>query len=254
MTLIDFIFPPKCASCGELVESAVRRIREKGGDALCPVCRAEWEKEKLKKCSFCGKETMDCLCVPWYMRKNGHNNLIKLVSYHSGEHGVIQNLIFSLKRRAYGKAETFLSNQLSLLVSEYVKEYPGQYFCVTNVPRRKKGIIKNGYDHAEVLARLLAERCGLPYLPLLRRKRDGGEQKNMTEDERRLNVSGAFDTYFIPERFRKMRVLLIDDVVTTGSSMTECMSLLFGEGFSDVTPVCIAMTVRKSVKDISSKS
>ncbi|MBE6538379.1 MAG: ComF family protein [Ruminococcaceae bacterium] len=254
MTLIDFIFPPKCASCGELLESAPRRIREKGGDALCPECRAEWEKEKLKKCSYCGQAMMDCLCAPWLMRKNGHNTLIKLVSYHSREHGVVQDLIFSLKRRAYGKAEIFLSNQLSLSISKYIKEYPEQIFCITNVPRRKKGIMKNGYDHAEVLARLTSELCGVPYLPLIRRKRDRSEQKNLTEDERLQNVSGVFDTYFIPERFKKMSVILVDDVVTTGASMLECISVLQNEGFKNVVPASVAMTVRKRKTGISSKS
>lgn len=247
MNLIDFFFPPKCVSCDEMLESAQKRIRLKGGDSLCPKCRAEWEGMKLEPCPRCALPMTDCRCSAPFLLKNGCKTLLKLCAYKVDADCAVKKLVFCLKRKANRKCERFLANQLAFPISRYIMEHEDRRFCITNVPRREKGMVRYGYDHAEILAQNVAKLCSIPYLPMIDRIRDGSEQKNLTGEERISNVKGAFALSIEEaEKARGMAVILIDDVVTTGSSLAECISLLNDSGFTDVTPACVAATMRMS--------
>ena len=234
--LTDFLFPPLCVSCEEPL---VRGTSDK--TALCPECRAEWEKEKLKSCRFCGREMIDCRCMNEKISRTGCSALLKLCSYRKGEQRTVKSLVFCLKRDAISRCENFLSAQLALLIRGYLKEARSTDFIVTSVPRRKASVREYGYDHAALIARLAAERIGLAYVPLLCRVHDGEEQKYLSSDEREDNVRRAFSESENAKKARERKIILVDDVVTTGSSMAACASLLFSEGAENVVCACIAL-------------
>ena len=107
--------------------------------------------------------------------------------------------------------------------------------------RRKK---KRGFDQAELLARTAAGELGLPARKLLEKEKDNGPQSHL-EDEaaRRANVQGVYR--LTGEDLSGLRVLLVDDVVTTGSTMGECARLLLEGGASEVWGLTLAQARKK---------
>ena len=249
MNLLDFLFPPKCVCCDGVMIPAEKMIREKGGDALCPGCRAEWEMMKTEKCSSCGLAIMDCRCATFLMRKNGYRNLIKLCAYKGEAECAVKKLIFCLKKSAHKKCEVFLATQLSYPIKRYIREHGESDFCITNVPRREKNVINYGYDHSEVLARRIAKLCSIPYFPLIDRVIYGTDQKNLTYEQRLINTHKVFKiSKHYSEKAKGMTVIMVDDVVTTGASIVACMETLKASGFDEAVAACIAATARKRSK------
>ena len=244
MRILDFLFPPKCICCGDVLESAPKLIHKKGGDAFCPSCRAEWEKAKLCQCARCRLPMMDCRCSSFAMRRNGNNVLLKLCSYSGEPMGVVKKLVFTLKRNADRRAERFAAYQLHMQIMKYASAYLGADLIITNVPRRERGIINYGYDQGRMLAKNISRITHIPCSPLLVRERDGSEQKNLGEEERRRNVKGAFSLAKNVGDLKGKCIILVDDVVTTGASVNECISVLKTAGPAAILPVCIAQTAR----------
>ena len=94
-------------------------------------------------------------------------------------------------------------------------------------PARQRG---RGYNQAELLARALAAELGVPCRPLLRRTRSTRQQARLHAGERRANLAGAFEA----SGPAPPRVLLIDDVLTTGSTLAECERVLRAAGAGQV--------------------
>ena len=112
----------------------------------------------------------------------------------------------------------------------------------TPLSRRRKR--KRGFDQAELLARTAAGEMGLPVRKLLEKRTDNGPQSHL-EDEaaRRANVQGAYR--LTGEDLSGLRVLLVDDVVTTGSTMGECARLLLEGGAAEVWGLTLAQARKK---------
>jgi predicted amidophosphoribosyltransferase len=101
--------------------------------------------------------------------------------------------------------------------------------AVTWVPGRRRDARRRGFDHAEVLARGVACRLGLPAAGLLRQASVRRDQAGLTAAQRRLNLAGAFDG----RRFERP-VVLVDDLVTTGATAAACAAALRGAGVPSV--------------------
>ena len=108
---------------------------------------------------------------------------------------------------------------------------------LTFVPGRPAESRRRGFDHAELLARLLAHRTGSTVLPLLRTVRQREDQTLLGRAERARNLAGAFAADGSPER-----VVLVDDLVTTGATARACAAALRAAGARsvDLAAVCRA--------------
>ena len=245
--IIDFLFPPSCVSCGETLkgEDTKKGALPKGQNALCPDCRAEWEREKLRICRVCGLPMVDCRCMRGVMHRAGCETLLRLCTYHGGEQKTVNALVFCMKRDALERCEAFLATQLAAVMRHFLSEQEEEGWIFTNVPRRQSSVIKYGYDHAARLAEMTAERLGLPYAPLLKRRSEGSEQKALSSEERAKNVLGIFDASPFSEQIAGRKIILVDDVVTTGSSMAESSKALFMAGASRIVCACVASTETK---------
>jgi ComF family protein len=101
-----------------------------------------------------------------------------------------------------------------------------------------------GYNQSELLAKEIARRWGVPVANIVQRVKATAPQAGLSNSKRRLNVRAAF-------RIRKgsnikgLRVLLIDDVVTTGSTASACASVLKRAGASHVAVAAVARTDRR---------
>lgn len=107
---------------------------------------------------------------------------------------------------------------------------------------------RRGFNQSELLARAIARRCGLPLRLAVRRRRPTRVQAGLSNSARRANVSGAFAV----RRFRSvagLRILLIDDVMTTGATASACAAALKRAGARYVTVLTLARVDRRFAGD-----
>ena len=118
---------------------------------------------------------------------------------------------------------------------------------VASVPLHWTRQWERGFNQSELLAREVARRCGLPFARPLRRARATTPQAGLSNTARRRNVAAAFRParFFPPERLEGKRLLLIDDVMTTGSTAAACALALKRAGAARVALLTLARVDRR---------
>lgn len=237
----DLFLPPRCPVCG-------RRMAVVPGRAaalLCLDCAFLWEAALRAQCPVCYAAYPDCRCVPSVMRRAGVSTLVKLGAY-DGEttHKPIRTVILRAKRRRCRHLFDYLAGELrpGLLQALQQAEVSPERCVLTWLPRARRGLIRYGVDQAEELARALSRLTDIPAERLLRRRREGKPQKELTAKERLENLKTAFAVTGDPGG---RVVLLCDDLVTTGAGMAAGGRLLKTAGASDVIGVSVAVTPKK---------
>jgi len=109
---------------------------------------------------------------------------------------------------------------------------------VTFVPMHSRKRRVRGYDHAEKLAQGVGNALGLEVLALLERSRPTTAQSSLSHEERRRNVKGAFSA--TQERLHGEEVVLVDDILTTGYTLSECAAALKASGAGRITACVLA--------------
>ena len=234
------LFPPKCAACGRLLDwyEAPYRV-----SSLCATCEREWQSEKLETCGYCAKRVTECACMPEVLRKSGCRGFRKLTYYIHGRRDPVQNrVVFRIKETRDMRTFGFLSTELLPALQEMVADcgYAADEICITWLPRGSAAKAKYGVDQAELLAKALSKASGIPHLRLLaRRFRRTKEQKGLSMTARIQNARDAF-RLTRASKSCKRAVFLVDDVITTGSSMAACVRLLRRAGVKQVYCLAIA--------------
>lgn len=239
--LISLLFPPKCASCGELLKFEGFGSAEL--PALCPDCRKLWESEKLLTCGGCAKPVALCNCMTEELEKAHCNGYRKLVYYLHGKRASVQNrLLFRIKNTPDRRAVSFLAGELEEPVRELLE---GEHLNLLQtgfvyIPRGRKAALETGTDQAKRLAEALSERCGIPVLPAVRRRWGRAkQQKKLRLQERRKNARRAYRLRETCD-LKGKNVILIDDIVTTGSSMAAVARLLRSAGAERIFCLSVA--------------
>ena len=145
--------------------------------------------------------------------------------------GLVRNLKY---RGVYRLAESMGRSMVSAL--ETIQ--PTGADCVVPVPMHPKRLKERGFNHAEALAREVAGRAGLPLENALVRVRDTRQQARLSENERLKNMDGAFA---VSRPVEGRRVLLLDDVCTTGATANACAGALRAGGVEAVYLLCFAV-------------
>lgn len=117
--------------------------------------------------------------------------------------------------------------------------------AVVPMPLHWKRQWRRGYNQSTLLARAVAKHRGIPVLDAIRRVRDTRSQTGLTNAQRRENMVGAFRMRRQPD-VRGLRILLIDDVMTTGATGSSCASVLTRAGARSVTLLTLARVDRRS--------
>ncbi len=224
--LAHLLFPRRCCLCGAVVAWQT---------SLCDACRADAPYVLPPVCDLCGRGEDDCRCR---RRRRAFERCV-MPFYHDGlgKRGVAQ-----LKNANDSSvAEGFAEEMAEVLR----REYGGILFdCLMPVPQYKKDEQKRGYNPAAMLARALAVRTGIPYMPCLRKLFHTTPQKELNAIRRSGNLLGAF-TVDKPDRIRDKIILLVDDAVTTGATLDECAKMLKIYGARAVYAVTAAGSVIK---------
>lgn len=225
---------------------------------LCALCRRPVENPR--DCPFC----VDCL-LKWESAKREAANevlggvpvftfsesefgkALYLAFYEPGEQNRAPNaLVYKLKHRATRSLMRFVAEEYTGLLKRGVPElFDGTFkpddVIVTWMPRRPESVLGYGYDHMELAAKALAERCGFRCEKLLLRRKGSAEQKSLSSEQRLENIGKSLAAADIDMSGRT--VILIDDLVTTGSSMRVSEELLMKAGARVV--ICAALLVTR---------
>lgn len=238
------IFPPHCAACRQLLP-----FDGAGGEVfLCRACRGAFEAKKLETCPVCGASFVDCRCMPEALSDADCVALIKLVPYDPQElRDVVNNLINNCKRYRNRDMFDFLARQLCVGIERVLSEQGvvRQDAVVTFCPRGRRRRREYGFDQAQLLASYIAYNGGYNVETLLTRKRGPGlkSQKSLGGEARVANAGSSLALAEGVEVVGKT-VILVDDVVTSGATMTACLSLLREAGANAVIGISIAEAVR----------
>ena len=173
------------------------------------------------------------------LRKGGIKRLSKCYRYVTNEDSLPSNsVIFSLKRDNRRDVLSFLTKELSASIRCGIPSYKELY--ITNVARRKCTIVKYGFDHTALLARAVAKELDIPYIKALKSCAKKS-QKKLSHKQRGEN---ARFKVISRKRVEGKRFIIIDDVVTTGSSMSAAASALKNAGATVKSCAAIAIAYR----------
>ena len=214
--LLELFFPTRCVLCGKCLK--------RGEMDLCEDCR-----KNILMCRSGGRrlQFLDSWTAVWYYEGYVRRSLLRYK--FRGRRGYAQS---------YGR----------LLAMKLLQEYPEGFDLITWVPISSLRKLRRGYDQVELLTKAVSPELGIPAEKLLVKFRDNRANSDLkTPAERRANVLGV---YKVPEGadIRGKRVLLLDDIVTTGATASECARVLLTAGAEEVCFAAVAAAGTTSSK------
>ncbi len=242
-TLRRLLFPPRCASCGVLLD------RAEGAQprALCKACAVKWDAQKNALCHCCGYPVSDCKNSVPMLTRHGVNTLVKLVEYDPQKQGEVGNrVIFKLKDKESAELQAYLAHELAPKIAQQLVslgQTPENTVLVW-APRSKRSLRDRGFDQSKGLCTYLARELGMPKPTQAVRRTGGGVQKMLGSEQRARNAFAAFEA--VPEHCATLKgkcVVLIDDVVTTGSTLSAVAAKIKPYKPAHILAACIAVDV-----------
>lgn len=205
---LDLLFPPKCAFCHRLLEH---------NDGVCEHCmeslpytEAAARKQQFKNISAC--------VSPLYYKD------------------IVRDSLLHYK---FGGVSSY-SQIYAQFIGKCIDENAISCDIITWVPLSKKRRRVRGYDQAKLIACALSRNTGIECAPLLRKLRNNPAQSGSgSAEKRRANVAGVYAPVSA-KAIQGKRILLIDDIVTTGSTLSECARVLRENGCADVLAATVA--------------
>ncbi len=236
--ILSVVYPFHCKLCSQFIAR-----RETG--PICPLCWTEIELLEPPLCSRCGCALNEValsagrLC-PECLRHTPPFACARSAAAYRGQLREMVHLFKFQGRLDIGK------KLASLLVSLYRRTPELAADVVLPVPLHKKRLKARGFNQSEVLARALARCCRLPLAnKALARKKNTPPQSELAGRARRKNVAKAFVAQR-PFPLAGKRVLLVDDIYTTGSTVAECSRTLLAAGARQVAVLTLARAAKSS--------
>ncbi len=217
------LFPPVCGGCG------------KPGSRWCDNCRRSVVFLTEPLCEVCGIP-LDApgLCADCQRARPRFNALRSWSAFDAP----VRNALHRLKYRS----DLGLGDALAAQLSEFVAALNWPIDCIVPIPLGQKRLQERGYNQVALIARPLAMAMKIDFeADAISRVRETRSQVGLTKLERRENVREAFQAK--PKRVINRIILLMDDVATTGSTLSSCAEALYAAGARDV----FAFTVSRAL-------
>ena len=229
-TILDILFPRRCPVCGEIVKPA--------GSLICPPCFQKLSFVTAPVCKICGKEIADEAveyCEDCMVYGHAFESGAALLNYDEIAGKSMVRIKYNNKREYLD----FYGTVLAMRYGDMIRRMDVD--AIVPVPIHRSRRRKRGFNQAEILAEILGKKLGIPVEPeLLKRNRKTVPQKELSPSERLKNLTGAFLAESLPDD--KKRILLVDDIYTTGSTLEACARVLKNAGAEVVYFVVIFMT------------
>ena len=229
-TILNILFPRCCPVCGEIVKPA--------GRLICPSCFQELSFVSPPVCKKCGKEILDEtmeFCEDCMVHRHAFEYGVALLNYDEAARRSMSQIKYYNKREYLDFYGAAISARYETLIRRWNVD------AIVPIPVHPSRRRKRGFNQAEVLAQIIGERLGIRVLPdLLVRTKRTMPQKELSAAERLKNLSGAFAAGASHPEIR--RILLVDDIYTTGSTIEACSRVLRSAGAECIYFVVICMT------------
>jgi len=208
--LLDLLFPPKCILCHKLLKNSQ--------EELCQTCAMEVLRQNSH-----------------YLRGKHFSKCVAPLAYEG-------NVRDSLQRYKFGGREFYAKTYGAWLAACIRRELEGDFDMISYVPISRRRRRKREYDQSELLAKRVGEILHIPVVKCLKKIKDNPAQSGITDYlERKKNVAGVYMTVEA-EVFADKRILLVDDIATTGATLEECSKMLVKAGAKHVVCATLAMT------------
>lgn len=192
---------------------------------ICKYCLSDFSDLFTERCKKCGLTAVSCEC---------DKNTRCLFFFNLPE-----------SKRAVYRIKTNTDERIIRFFAELMVKVnginPKSYDIVTYVPRIRRNIRRYGFDQSKELAKAISDIFGIPLVTTLERV-GGVDQKLLSRAERIKNIKGRYNiTHIPPEKYS--RILLIDDVTTTGATLEACANLLRDNVADRITKLVVAKTI-----------
>ncbi|MBP5311619.1 MAG: ComF family protein [Clostridia bacterium] len=217
--ITDLAFPPVCVICGNYCDHDIC------GECLKLIFRSSKGKMELPGLYSYGS-------LYFYARYSGP----------------VKELIGRYKFRG----EMWLGRRIGSILFEFFREELRDYDCIVYVPVSRTSFRKRGFDQCHEIAYEVSKRTGIGIMEIIESNSRSPKQSRLKRDLRRDNVSGRFRlkeglSARDRERLRGSRILLIDDILTTGSTLRECASILVDTCGSSAVDAMVFATGRTDI-------
>lgn len=224
--ILDLFFPKFCLGCGA------------EGNYLCKDCLSVVDILESQFCPGCQKRVMDGKICPSCKKFIKLNGLFFAVSY---QNKLVKKMIARFKYEPFAKE---LKESLTLLITTHFqlceKSLAFSDFCLISVPLENRRLKWRGFNQSEEIAKELVKFLKIPLLSdVLYKSKGTPPQMELSAEARKENIKGAFSLKN-REKIIGRKILLIDDVYTTGSTMNECAKILKEAGAKEVWGVAVA--------------
>lgn len=217
--ILDLLFPKKCVCCGKM------------GSFLCGICKKEITKVKSGSCPNCNRLSKKGKFCQTCRPKTSLTGVLFCL-YFSEEK--TKKLLHEFKYGGiYG-----ISEILGNMMAEKIIEENLSVDLITFVPISKKRQRKRGFNQTQLLAKEISDKTGIKMLPLVKKIKETKSQVGLKKKERQSNLGGAF--IGLEQSLRGKKILLVDDVYTTGTTMLECGKALRSMGAKEVWGITAA--------------
>ncbi len=232
--IVDIVYPRRCPICGDIASPR--------GNLACPSCLDILKLVIEPKCKKCGKQVEyeeQEFCFDCHKKDHQYSYGISLWEYDATMKRSISDFKYK-GRREYA----------DFYIDEFVKHYASEISAISPdilvpIPIHKSKLAVRGYNQAEILCKGIGEKLGIEILTdLLIRDKKTLPQKQLNDKERFKNLQKAFSfNHKAKNKYGKAinKILLIDDIYTTGSTIEACSRILLNSGIKEVyfASICI---------------
>lgn len=208
MKLLSLLFPPRCIFC--------RRLLARDDTAVCQRCQ----------------DTIVLSGTPPHRAKGAFYRCVYSALWYEGP------VRKCLHRYKFGGKSSYAAPLARILA--HVLPRDQSFDLITFVPTNPAHVKRRGFHHTGLLARELSALTGLPCAELLRKTRSTQPMHGLHPARRRANILGAIAPAVPMEAIAGRRILVVDDLITTGSTLSECARVLLSQGAAGVWGVTLA--------------